>query len=327
MQQEGLKKEVFIKRQVLKRGTNEDYSTTQDVHRSRTSVKFDSTTKGWTGGVHMGVLKALTISGSGSYSSHTTEGSQEITTEATTFHCPPRMKCWSEIWIPYLKLTGTCTIEASSICGMFKGNPCSYKMVWNSFKTPHGLRRIKVREYSGMPFVDYGHCYIDTWHQQVCPPNNAKGHKLDKNCRAVYAVMEGEQPYSEEHWFTSPIDPPPTITGYLAGEYLLGSKDQTYDPHRSSNRYRNGNDWTTYPGYPTLNISGWKHEKPKIIGVASVPGGGACYHLDTQEFFCPGEQGEAKYYTDRKRYYAKPKGAPEPTPEDIARFMKTGSSN
>ncbi|PHH77335.1 hypothetical protein CDD83_4142 [Cordyceps sp. RAO-2017] len=312
--QQDLKTEVFIRREVIQRVTNfaEESSS---VHRSKTTVRFNQNTLGWTGGAQLQLYNALSISGSVAY--HSTKGTQVMETEAATFPCPARTRCWSELWIPHVRLSGSCYIRPSTVCGRFKGNPCTYDEYGYWVNNTGRMVRLDIRWYHGMPFIG-GKCNIDDWTDAVCLTNTSDKERretprLDENCQVTFSVMEGSRPYTEDHWFTSPLDPPPKITGYLAGVYLLGSKDLIYDPHRSRDRYRSNDQWYTIPGYPKLDISKWKHKQPVALRVQKKTEYGTCYQLDTEEFFCPDAPGEAKYFTDRKRYYAKPKEAPEPS--------------
>ncbi|PHH82460.1 hypothetical protein CDD83_3268 [Cordyceps sp. RAO-2017] len=299
---------VFVKREVLRRARN-TLSTPISLTREKSSVVIDSTTEGWTVGAQltggyfglpgggaggMGSFAQAGVTVSGSYSSQRTTGTHVSVSDVSSFSCPSKYVCRSELWTTYVKVSGVCQTHPRFVCGSYTVDPCATD---ESFRCQQ----------------------IDEWRDRMC--------RLDERvqaCDIIVPVMEtGDKPYVVEVFFEDPIPSlfdKPRITGYQAGVYILDSADYHYDPDRKLDPYwTRERGWHSDKVFPTLDTSEYQHKVPQVLDCKSGKGG-MLYKLDTEEWYWPSKQGNGTdskcYYVESKGWYAKPT-APLPTQEDL----------
>lgn len=291
---------VFVKREVLRRARN-TLASPVTLTREKSLVTVDSTTEGWTvgaqlSGSYFGMPSSQAshfvqgaISVSASYSSHTTTGTQISVSDASSFVCAPNHVCRSELWTTYVRLTGVCQSHPTLSCHNWSADPCAADFLL-------ACDQLRI------------------WRNRFCKPQN----RVDE-CEIVTPVMEaGNKPYAVEVFFEEPIrslHEKPRMTGYKSGLYLLGSENRRYDPDAQTDPY-----WTPERGwhsdkvFPTLNTSEFPHKVPRV-----TERHGRLHLLDTDEWYDSSRKGDDKYFTESKKWYAKPT-APPPSLQDMARF-------
>ncbi|PHH82386.1 hypothetical protein CDD82_6151 [Ophiocordyceps australis] len=298
-----LKVRLFVKRQVVRRARNTQTSNSVVLTREKSSVAIDSTTTGWSvtaqasGGYFKAVGPQFAQTGvtiSASYTNSRTTGTQVSVSDSSSFTCPPLFTCRSEIWVTYAVISGYCEHTAKVDCT----NPFRK----NSFTW---VEPCDIISEACQQLVD--------WRDKVC--------QREKYCQVETPIMGGSEPYVTEVFFESPImslHKKPRITGYKSGNYLLGSGDYLYNPNRNGDNYWTQElGWHAHKVFPNLDkeVAQFKHLVPKIRGHARK-----CYHLSTEEWYCPMNEGKKKYYTESLGTYAKPT-APDPSVQDVARYL------
>ncbi|PHH61915.1 hypothetical protein CDD81_7720 [Ophiocordyceps australis] len=295
---QGLNVSLILKRQVLRRTRNTMFHPVT-ISRTQQYATIESTTEGWNFGAQLsgsfmqalgeGILGTGGLSISASHSRFTSTGTQVSVADSSTFNCPSNFVCWSESWVPYVKISGPCKGQAWIDCG-------------------------GEQETCSTVFLKSACSQFHHWKAKVCPGPST--------CEIMTPVMEGDRPWVTEVYFEDPImelHPKPIISGYQSGYYLLSSADYRYDPLRTNGKYWTPReDWHDNRAWPTLDeeIAKFNHSVPKIVTFADE-----CYWLDTLENYCPWNGRPAHYYFTKGVPYTKPT-APDPSTQDIVDFLQ-----